>query len=66
MTKIDPSKHLNFAGQDWFILKTYLEQMKEKKIGLLIQADSHDVSNQIRGSLALVQELLALEKQAAQ
>lgn len=63
---VDPRKHINFAGQDWHILKLYLQQVKETKIGLLIQESDHDKSNQIRGSLALVQQLLALEKQAAE
>lgn len=59
-----PEQFLNFHGQDWNIIKIYLQQAKEKKIGLLIQADDHDKSNQIRGALAMIQELLALETAA--
>lgn len=63
---IKPEQYINFSGQDWTALKLYLEQAREKKIGLLIQADSHDKSNQVRGALQLIQELLALEKAAKQ
>lgn len=66
MAMIDAGKYINFEGQDWKILKTWLGQVKENQIGLLIQAKDNDRSNQIRGSLAMLQQLLALEKQAAE
>jgi hypothetical protein len=56
--------HVNFHGPDWTAIKLYLEQVKENKIGLLIQAKDHDTSNQIRGALSMIQQLLALESAA--
>lgn len=61
---IRPEEHINFHGRDWAALKMWLEQVKEKKIGLLVIEESHDKSNKIRGSLQLITELLALEKAA--
>lgn len=61
---IELEKHLNFAGQDWYILKKWLEEAKENKIGLLITADTHDKSNQIRGALSIIQTLLKMEEAA--
>jgi len=63
---INLSDHLNFYGTDWTAIKTYLEQVKENKIGLLVASNSHDQSNQIRGALSLIQQLLALESAAKQ
>ena len=61
---IKPEQHINFAGSDWNALKLWLLATQENKIGLLVSADSHDKSNQIRGSLAMLREILALERAA--
>ena len=62
---IRPEEHITFAGRDWQLIKAWLEEVKEKKIGLLIQSDNEIKSNQIRGSLAMLAEILALESKAA-
>lgn len=56
--------HVNFHGPDWNAIKIFLEQVKEVKIGLLVQAVEHDESNKIRGALSLIQQLLAYDKAA--
>ena len=61
---IKPEEHLSFHGRDWQVIKAWLLEIKEQKIGLLIQADTHDKSNQIRGSLGLINQMLAFEKAA--
>lgn len=61
---IKPEDYINFNGQDWNALKMWAERKKEIKIGLLVQADSHDKSNKIRGELSFITELLALEHAA--
>jgi hypothetical protein len=62
---IRPEDHITFAGRDWQLIKAWLEEVKENKIGLLIQSETEIKSNQIRGSIAMLNEILALEKKAA-
>lgn len=62
MNNVDPVEYLDFNSPSWRAIKMYLEQAKEKKIGMLITANTHDGSNQIRGALVFINELLALEK----
>lgn len=54
-----------FSGEDWQKIKRWATKQKELKVGLLVQAASHDESNQIRGSLKMIAQLLALETNAA-
>jgi glycerophosphoryl diester phosphodiesterase len=61
---IDAGALLNFAGRDWQVLKKYLEDARETKVGLLINAKSHDDSNKLRGSLDMIAQLLRLDKAA--
>lgn len=62
---IDPSEHIMFAGRDWQVLKSWLLSQKENKIGMLTSpSTTHDVSNQLRGSLIMIQAILALESAA--
>ena len=57
--------HIEFNGPTWKALKMWMEDKKQTKIDLLIGAETHDKSNQIRGSLQFINEILALEKAAA-
>lgn len=59
---IRPEEHINFHGQDWNNIKLYLNSMLDKKIGLLVQESTHDKSNQIRGAISVIREVLALKK----
>ena len=60
-----PERKINYHGGDWAAIKEWLIEAKERKIGLLIQADNNDRTNQVRGSLSIIQEMLALEDAAA-
>lgn len=55
-----------FAGEDWQKIKRWAAKQKEIKVGLLVSNGSHDESNKIRGSLLMLQQLLALENAAKQ
>jgi hypothetical protein len=63
---IRPEEFISFEGRDWTVLKAWLQEMRNQKIGLLIQSENHDKSNQIRGSLAMIQQILQLENAAEQ
>ena len=60
----DFAQYLEVNSPTWKILKLWLEEKKKVKTDLLISADTHDKSNQIRGSLQFINEILALEKAA--
>jgi hypothetical protein len=55
---------INFAGRDWILMKAWLKQTKETKVGLLIGAKTQEQSDKIRGALGLIDQLLALEDAA--
>lgn len=60
----DFAKNLDVNSPTWKIIKLWLEDKREVKVNLLISAETHDKSNQIRGSLQFINEILALEKAA--
>lgn len=62
--KIDPAKLINFSSYEWQVIESWLLEQKEAKIGLLIGADSHDKSNQVRGALQMLNQILALKAAA--
>ena len=59
-------QYVEFNSSTWKTIKGWLEEKKKTKTELLIGADTHDKSNQIRGALQFINELLALEQAAAQ
>jgi hypothetical protein len=60
-----PEELINFHGQDWKLFKIWLERYKDRKVSMLIaNGTSHDKSNEIRGSLATISQILALEPAA--
>ena len=61
----NPEQYINYNGQDWTALKLWLEGVQAQKIRLLVAATNHDESNKIRGSLAMIQQILALEPKPA-
>lgn len=63
--QIDPSKLINFNSYEWQVIEKWVLEQEKTKVGLLIAADNHDTSNQIRGALKFIKQLLAL-KSAAQ
>ncbi len=64
MSKFNAEEHITFGGRDWISIKTWAAQQKETKLQMLINETSHDKSNLIRGYLAMLNELLGLEKAA--
>lgn len=60
----DFSKFIEFQGVTWKNLKLYLEDLKKTKLDLLVSADTHDKSNQIRGAISVISQILALENAA--
>lgn len=61
---IKAEEYIMFAGRDWQIIKTWLTEQQEQKIGLLIAATNHDKSNEYRGALSMIRQVLALETAA--
>lgn len=61
---MDYLEYLSFDSQQWQVLKQYLLQTKETKVGLLVSATDHDESNRIRGAISMIQQILALEETA--
>ena len=60
----DFTQYLEVNSPTWKNIKLWLEDKKKIKTDLLISAESHDKSNQIRGALQLINEFLALENAA--
>ena len=58
------TSYINFNGPEWAAIKQLLLDKRESKIKLLIQAETHDKSNQLRGALIVITELLNLEEAA--
>ena len=60
----DYTQYIDFHGETWRAIKAWAEAKRDSKVGLLVGEATHDKSNQIRGSLLFIGELLALEKAA--
>ena len=63
--QIDPAKEINFNSYEWQVIERWLLAQKESKIGLLIGAETHDKSNQVRGALQMLNQILALKTAAS-
>ena len=61
---IKPTDYIDFNGPTWRGIKMWAEDKRNTKVSMLIGADTHDKSNQIRGAIQLLSELLALEQAA--
>lgn len=59
-------ENFQYDGYQWQVLKRYLLEVKETKVGLLVKATDHDESNRIRGALSMLSQILALEETAKQ
>lgn len=62
---VNPERFINFYGQDWIVIKTWLQYQEETCIGRLIGDASPDEANKLRGQLQIIRALLNLEAQAA-
>ena len=61
---IKPEEMLSFATHDWKVLKMWLLEQREQKVGLLIGASTQEQSDKYRGSIAMISQILALESAA--
>ena len=59
---IDPEKAINFGTHEWKVIAAWLEQQKAVKIGMLVGSDSHDKSQELRGAIKMIDQMLSLEK----
>lgn len=62
--EIDTTKHIDYGSPMWAALRAYLQKQRDSKLGLLISADTHDKSNQIRGAIQMLDTILRLEHAA--
>ncbi len=61
-----PEKYINFNGNDWLVLKTYLRYQQESIIGQLVGPDvTNDEANRLRGEIGRIRTILNLEALAA-
>lgn len=69
MSNIPPPVNLkaimSMHSPEWAGLKKWLTREKELLVQKLIKEDSHDKSQELRGAIKLVDQLLAVEKDAA-
>lgn len=61
---LDPEKAINFDTYEWKVIRMWLEHQKELKIRLLIGADTHDKSQELRGAVKVIDQMLLLEDRA--
>ena len=66
MSELPPNwlHELEINGPTWRLLRVWAKEKKQQKIDLLVSSGSHDTSNQIRGAITMLNELLALEHAA--
>jgi hypothetical protein len=57
-------KSLDTHSQTWNVLKLYLQAEEKNAVSKLIGCSSHDVSNELRGTIKLIRLLLKVEEDA--
>lgn len=55
---------VDFGGPQWTAIKLYLEEAKESKIGLLIAPQDERKSDNLRGAIEFINQLLREEAAA--
>lgn len=60
------TRHINYNSYEWQLIRGWAEAQKSNKIGMLIGSDSHDKSNELRGAIKFIDQLLSLERLAHQ
>lgn len=58
-------EHIQFEGATWKALKHHLEVKRNNKLGLLLRSATWDDANKVKGAIAVLDELLALDKPTA-
>lgn len=56
---------ISMHSQEWAGLKKWALREKELLVQKLIRAESHDKSNELRGAIKFIDQLLSVEKDAA-
>lgn len=57
--------HIPVGGSEWAALKMWAERERSILVQKLVQAKTHDQSNELRGAIKFIDSLLAVEKDAA-
>lgn len=56
---------ISMHSPEWAGLKKWALREKELLVQKLVKAESHDKSNELRGAIKMLDQLLAVEKDAA-
>ena len=57
-------EHVRYNSPEWTVMKAWLEEQHKTYIRKLVNASSHDESNELRGAIKLIDKLLLAEKDA--
>lgn len=58
------SRVLDTHSQTWNVVRLFLREEEEKAVSKLIGCSSHDVSNELRGTIKFIRLLLKAEEDA--
>lgn len=64
MDKTNLAAHINIHGQEWQAIKRWLQEQRELEVQKLVRAKTHDESNEYRGAIRKLDQLLNTEKDA--
>jgi hypothetical protein len=64
MDRTNLSAHVSFNGPEWQAIKRWLQEQKESEVNKLIKAKTQDESNEYRGAIRKLDQLLNAEKDA--
>lgn len=65
LTPVNLKAHISMHSPEWAMLKKWALREKEILVQKLVKSDSHDESNKLRGAIGFINQLLAVEKDAA-
>lgn len=65
LTPINLKAHISMHSPEWAVLKQWANRERELLVQKLVKTDSHDKSNKLRGAIEFIDQLLAVEKDAA-
>lgn len=64
MTKTNLIAHINFNGPEWTAIKRWLQEQRDLEVQKLIKAKTQEDSNDYRGAIRKLDQLLNSEKDA--
>ena len=65
LTPVNLKAHISMHSPEWAVLKKWALREKELLVQKLVKAETHDQSNKLRGAIEFINQLLAVEKDAA-